>query len=418
VGELVSCAELVLESEQASSFRVDKRAYAMPSVFELERDRIFRRCWLYAAHASELPRAGDFVTRTVGGRPLIIVRGRDGVVRAMFNTCTHRGSRVCNEAQGNARTFTCPYHAWSFDTTGALRGVPGRESYGPTFALSQLDLVPARTDTYRDFIFVAFSPRAGTLEDYLAGAKEYIDLVADQSLDGGMEIVPGTQHYGLRANWKLLAENSIDTYHVMALHRRYVEYLVQEGQMPVRPVGKARDLGNGHAVSETAPPLSCKPVAHWGPPMPESKRGDMAALYDRLVVAHGEERARMIGKTYRQLLVFPNLMLIDTCATTIRTWSPRDVQSMEVTAWALAPRDQSADERALTLQSFNLFFGPGGFATPDDIEMLEQCQSQFVNDDVRYIDCSRGIQRAEPSYDDDLPLRAFWRRWKQLMSEP
>jgi p-cumate 2,3-dioxygenase alpha subunit len=417
---ILTTPQMVVEDRGRHLFRVARRAFTDEAVLEAERQAIFDRCWLYLGHSSEIAGNCDFITRAVGGRELIFNRDRGGAVHAFLNTCPHRGAMVVREKKGNALSFRCFYHGWSFNVNGRFasrfdEGNYGKEHYGGGCA--DLAQVP-RLESYRDFLFVAFSDSAGSLVDYLAGAKDYIDLVVDQGLERGIEVVPGTQHYGLRANWKLLAENSIDTYHVMALHRRYVEYVVQQGQVPTRPVGRARDLGNGHAVSETAPPLSCKPVAHWGPPMPESKRAGMTALYARLVSAYGTDRARMIGQTYRQLLIFPNLMLIDTCATTIRTWSPRDHQSMDVTAWALAPRDQPPDERALTLQSFNLFFGPGGFATPDDIEMLEQCQNGFVNEEVRYIDCSRGMNRAEPAYDDDLPLRAFWRRWQQLMSEP
>ena len=406
----------VVEDRERHTFRVDRRAYALPDVFERERAQIFRRCWLYAAHASELPRFNDFITREVGGKPLILTRGQDGTIRALVNTCPHRGSRVCAEPRGSARVFTCPYHSWTFDTTGALRGLPGRDAYACN--VSDMNLEPVRLESYRDFLFVNFDENAGSLVEYLAGATEQIDLIVDQSLGKGMEVVPGTQQYGARANWKLLAENSIDTYHVMALHRRYVDYVVKQGVTPVRPTGRALDLGNGHAVSETSPPISCKPVAWWGPPMPESRVADIENLRVKVVDHYGEARAFQIYGTYRQLLIFPNLMLIDTCATTIRTWTPRDHGSMDVTAWALCPRDQAPEDRAAALHSFLLFFGPGGFATPDDIEMLEQCQRHFATDETRFTDCSRGMTREAPAYDDDLPLRAFWRRWQQLMEAP
>ncbi len=408
-------SELVVED--AASFRVDRRAYGSPAIHDAERERIFDRCWLYAAHESELPERGDYVTRTVGGRPVIVVRGQDGVVRALLNTCTHRGARVCGQPRGNARTFSCPYHAWTFDTRGALRGLPGRDAYAPGFPLAELDLRTARVASFRELVFVTFDPGAPSLAEYLAGAAAELELVVDQGLDRGMEIVPGTQQYGVRANWKLLAENSIDSYHVTSLHRRYLEYLVQQGTMPARPRGRARDLGNGHAVSESAPPLSAKPVASWGPPMPPEKQPELAAARARLAAAYGEERARRIGETYRQLLIFPNLMVIDTVATTIRTWSPVGPDAIEVSAWALAPRGQPAEDRALAIQSFLTFFGPGGFATPDDIEVLEGCQRSLANREVRWADCSRGMARAEPSHDDDLPLRAFWRRWRDLMTD-
>jgi phenylpropionate dioxygenase-like ring-hydroxylating dioxygenase large terminal subunit len=231
-----------------------------------------------------------------------------------------------------------------------------------------------------------------------------------------MEIVPGTQRYDIAANWKLLAENSVDTYHVISLHRRYIKYVGEKGAPPAPPSGRAHQLGNGHAVSLSSPPIGAKPVAYWGPPMPPAHQPAIAAAYAELVGAYGEDRARLIGQTYRQLLIFPNLIVNDACATTIRTWDPLGHDRMRVTAWALAPCGQSEEDRALALQSFLTFFGPGGFATPDDIEILEASQHAFVNREIGWTSCARGIGRAEPRFDDELQLRAFWRRWRELVT--
>jgi phenylpropionate dioxygenase-like ring-hydroxylating dioxygenase large terminal subunit len=404
----------VVEDEAKRTLRVDRRVYLDAAIFEQEQRAIFNRCWLYAAHASELANPGDFVTRTIAGRSLIVARGNDGELRALRNTCAHRGTMVCKEARGNTRAFQCPYHAWTYDTRGRLRGLPGREGYGDRFVIDEIGLEQVRLESYRDFLFVTFATDASSLVDYLAGAAEYLDLVIDQSFGRGMEVVPGTQLYGIAANWKMLAENSIDTYHVVSLHRRYLDYVADQGVRQEPPVGRTYELGNGHAVADYSPP-SVKPVAFWGPPMPASHRPVVAALQRRLAEMYGDDRARRIGQTYRQLLIFPNLVVNDTCATTVRSFQPVGHDRMHVTAWALVPRDQSADDRALTLSSYLTFFGPGGFATPDDIEILESCQRVFASGEQRWSDCSRGMHRPESRYDDELQVRAFWRRWQELM---
>jgi p-cumate 2,3-dioxygenase alpha subunit len=409
--------ELIDDDDAAGRFRVDRRVYADPELFARERARIFARCWLYLAHASELPRPGDFLSRTVAGRPLLVVRGRDDVVRAFFNTCTHHGATLCPQSSGSAHVFRCPFHSWTFDSHGLLRGVPGRASYGDDLAGRGFDLRPVRLDGYRDFLFVTLDPDAVDLVTYLAGAREYLDLVVDQALGAGLEVVPGSQRYGIAANWKLLAENGIDSYHTLSLHRRYFDYLAGQGLRLTRPHGRGLALGNGHGATESAPPVAGRPVACWGPPMPLAMKAPIAALQRRLADAYGDERGRRIGQTYRQLLIFPNLLVIDTVATTIRTWDPVAPDRMEVSAWALAPRDQPPDERALALRSFLTFFGPAGFATPDDIEILESCQRGLVNTEIRWADCSRGMAAAVPSFDDELQLRSFWRRWRDLVVE-
>jgi phenylpropionate dioxygenase-like ring-hydroxylating dioxygenase large terminal subunit len=116
---------LVVDNQAAGLFRVNRQVFTDPQILNLEKERIFGRIWIYAGHESEIPRPGDFRSRRVAGRPVILARGDDGIVRVLLNTCTHRGALVCREQVGNARTFQCPYHAWTYNTRGELIGVPG-----------------------------------------------------------------------------------------------------------------------------------------------------------------------------------------------------------------------------------------------------------------------------------------------------
>ena len=148
----------VLDDRERGVFRVKRAAMTREDVWALERERIFDTCWLYIGHDSEIEAPGDFVRRRVAGRPLVLVRGQDGAVRALINSCTHRGARVCRQDKGNAKSFQCFYHAWTFNTEGALVGIPDRDGYAPGVDPTQLGLrhVP-RLDCYRDFWFVSFS---------------------------------------------------------------------------------------------------------------------------------------------------------------------------------------------------------------------------------------------------------------------
>ena len=413
-----SLENLVLDNRNAGLFRVHRSVFTDPRILDLERRRIFEQCWVYAGHTSELPQPGDFLTRRVAGRSLILVRSADGVVRVFLNTCTHRGAQVCRERCGNAKTFQCFYHAWTFDTDGRLVGVPGEDAYSAAFDREELRLAsPPRVELYRDFIFVSFAPAIEPLVTYLAGAKEYLDLVCDQS-EAGMEIVTGTQAYSMRANWKLLVENSIDGYHARTTHQRYLEFLVETGVDPERVrrrrrgIGKA--LGNGHALIQTEP-LSGRPIAQWTPMFGEAKRAELEAIHQKLVGRFGAELAQQMTQTSRNLLIFPNLIVNDIMAITVRTFFPISPDYIEINAWALAPRDESADNRALRLDNFLTFLGPGGFATPDDVEALESCQRGFTNREVEWSDISRGMDRAQPMADDELQMRAFWRQWHASM---
>ena len=410
-------ANLVVDDRQAGLFRVHRSAMTSPEILALERERIFERCWLYVGHESEVPNPGDYRRRGVASRSVIFVRGSDGEIRTLLNTCTHRGARVCRQDQGNAQTFQCFYHAWTFDNRGDLVGVPGEEAYSAAFDRAERALrAPPRLESYRGFYFVSFDPAADDLATYLGDAREYLDLVVDQA-ETGLRIVPGENHYTTRANWKLLAENSFDTYHAMALHQTYYAFLASLGVDMTSAQGwtaadaLAWDLGNGHAVTDT-PARMPRPVALWHPCFGEGAREPIARCRARLVERHGEERARRMAETVRILFIYPNLFLIDAPAVTLRVFWPLAPDQMEVRAWALAPAEEDAELLACRLGAYQLFLGPGGFGTPDDVEVLEACQEGFAAKEAEWSDISRGMHREGPRrFNDEMHIRAFWREW-------
>jgi len=412
---------LIIDDGAQGIFRVHRSTMSSDAILALERDRVFSRCWLYVGHASELAEPGDYRRRNVGGRPLVFVRGKDGEIRVLYNTCPHRGAIVCRRDEGNAKTFQCFYHAWTFDNCGKLLGFPDEEGYATTgFDRSKMGLgVVARHESYRDFHFVNFDDGAPKLTDYLAGAREILDLVADQSLERSMRVVSGTQRYSIRANWKLLAENSVDGYHAQPLHRSYLAYLQGTGALlePGKAAlgGGSKTLGNGHAMIEYRAPWG-RPVAFWAPTFGEEAKREIDEIHGGLCERHGAERGTRIAHWNRNMLIFPNLVVNDIMAVTIRTFFPIRPDFMEVTAWELAPAEESGERLARRLHNFLEFLGPGGFATPDDVEALDSCQIGFGADGVPWSDISRGMGRT-PRMDDELQMRSFWREWHARMTE-
>jgi len=411
-------ANLVIDNKKDGLFRVHRQAFTEPDILTLEQRRVFETTWIYAGHTSEIPQPGDFRARHVAGRPVILVRGTDGAVRVLLNTCTHRGAQVCREASGNANTFQCFYHAWTFNNQGDLIGVPGDDAYSEAFDRRTLGLgTPPRVEDYRGFVFISFNAAIEPLVDYLAGAREYLDLVCDQS-EAGMEVVTGTQAYSMRANWKLLVENSMDGYHARTTHQRYFDYLVESGvdvsRIRKRRGGRGKALGNGHAVIQSEP-IWGRPIARWSPEFGEAKRAELEQMQRDYEARFGVEWAYRITQTSRNLLIFPNLIINDIMAITIRTFFPVSPDYLEINAWALAPSDESPQNRALRLDHFLTFLGPGGYATPDDVEALESCQLGYLNREIEWNDLSRGMKRAEPEVTDELQMRAFWRQWHTLM---
>lgn len=407
--------------ERRGIYRVPRQAFTDPAVFEREYRAIFDKCWLYLGHASELPNPGDYLTRTVARRPILFTRDKDDTFHALLNVCPHRGAVVCRERHGSAPAFQCMYHGWVFANTGRLMVVPGHKGYPDDYKTDpgkQLTHAP-RFARFGDFFFISFAADGEDLPTYLAGAGDFIRLVSEQSRSG-MMIVGGTQEYAIRGNWKLLAENSVDGYHAGSTHSTYLEYLknANGATHDTRLEGVGRDLGNGHAVIEYSAPWG-RPVANWIPLWGEEGRREIDAIHAELRERLGQERAERVAKQNRNMIVFPNLVINDIMAITVRTFWPTAPDYMEVNAWALAPAEESEWLRRYRLFNFTEFLGPGGFATPDDVEAIEKCQVGYAAGlEAQYNDISRGMLReGGAAYDDELQMRAFWTEWDRRLQE-
>lgn len=408
----------IFEDPEHSTFRVHRSAMTLPSVYEAEVERIFGRCWLYLGHESEVSRPGDFKTRWVGGRPLIFVRDDDGIVRAFLNSCPHRGAEVCREDAGKTKHFTCFYHGLTFTNKGKLASISGPDSYGPSFDKSALNLHEVRLQAYRGFVFVTFDRDNVDLVTYLADAKDYIDVISDVGWNG-LEVISGTHKYSMRANWKMLPENSLDGLHAFTTHSTWITYLKDTGvNVSGGLKGFSRDLGNGHSVIDYHG-VNGRPVALWEPLWGEDARSDIEESRNRLIEMYGEERALWIAERNKNLLIFPNLIFIDAMSLTVRTCWPVSHDYMIVTAWALGVVGELPEHRERRLESFLTFLGPGSFATPDDVEALDVCQRGLSTyRELEWSDMSRGMGKSVQAVDDEEPGRTYWRRWNELMTTP
>ena len=417
---MTASARIVADYEQ-NRFLVPRKAFTDAALFEREYAAIFNRCWLYLGHASELPEPGSFLTRTVARRPILFNRDRSGDYHALLNACPHRGAMVCRERNGKSPAFMCMYHGWTFASDGHLMTLPGASGYPEGFKTDpqkQMVHVP-RLARHGDFFFISFAADGEDLATYLADAGDYLTLVSEHS-DSGMQVVGGTQEYAIRGNWKLLAENSFDGYHAACTHSTYLDYLKNaNGALGATPLaGTGYNLKHGHAVIEYSAPWG-RPVANWVPLWGEEGKGEIATIYAALEERVGPERADRIAHKNRNMVIFPNLVVNDIMAITVRTFFPTAPDYVEVNAWALAPREESEWLRKFRLFNFTEFLGPGGFATPDDVEAIEKCQRGYaVGGEAPFNDISKGMHReANPSFDDEMQMRAFWTEWDKRLAE-
>lgn len=402
------------DDREMPRFRVNRAAMTDPEVFAREREQIFDKVWLYVGHETELKRNNDFKTRRVAGRPVIFGRDAKGAIRVWINSCPHRGAMLCREGAGNARFITCFYHGWSFSSSGEMVSMPDDASYGPDFERPGL-ASPAHVDAYRGFVFISFNPDVEDLVSYLAGATEYLDLVADQS-EVGMEVLEGTHEYSVRANWKLLVENSYDGYHAITTHQRYFEMVIAaRGSLDTAAMAESRGiaLGNGHAVGVGGPGTD----AVFGRPLSEDAKAERNARFARLRQTFGDAWVDRLSGS-RNLVIFPNLVVIDlVMGVVIRKIDPVSEDYMEVTAWELAPPEEGPELKRQRLDNFLTFWGPGGLASPDDVEALETCQRSFAaQKELAWSDISRGMHKPVATTNDELQMRTWWRQWNKVMT--
>ena len=191
--------------------------YSDPEILRLEDERIFRRSWQYAGVGTAVAEPGAFFTCRVGGVPVVVVRGRDGELRAFVNVCRHRGHEVA-QGCGRRETLQCPYHAWTYDLDGSLRSAP-RSEREPGFDTAEWGLLPVLVDTWGPLVLVnldlAAAPLAETLGDLPAEiARRGLDPATLEYRGRSREIV-------VAANWKIVVENFLECYHCPVAHKSF-----------------------------------------------------------------------------------------------------------------------------------------------------------------------------------------------------
>jgi benzoate/toluate 1,2-dioxygenase alpha subunit len=202
---------------------VHRDVYTNPELFALEQEHLFRNTWIYLGHDSQVPKAGDFYTADIAGRPLLMLRGGDGVLRVLYNRCAHKGAKIVNAVAGNTGTvLRCPYHGWTYRADGGVRTIPLKGGYEGT----RFDACPAsagmvavaNVENYRGFVFVRLSEQGMDFRDYFGDSLTSIDNMVDRSPEGRLEVAGGVLRYLHNCNWKMFIENLNDAMHPMVAH--------------------------------------------------------------------------------------------------------------------------------------------------------------------------------------------------------
>lgn len=186
-------------------------AYTSEDFLALEQSEIFSKSWLCAGRADALKKPGDYMTIEIAGEPIIVLRDREGELRALSNVCRHRMS-VLLEGRGNVRTITCPYHAWTYSLDGSLRGAPAMEKNG-SFCKKDVSLPAIRCEERLGWIMVTLDPDLPPVAETLSDVETLVGY-----LNMGDYVQTFSEEHRWNTNWKILAENFMESYHLPMCH--------------------------------------------------------------------------------------------------------------------------------------------------------------------------------------------------------
>ena len=393
--------------------RIPFQVYTEPAVYQRELDRLFYGPhWSYVGLEVEIPKAGDFKLSWVGERQVIMVRDRvlpkdratDHGIRVVENRCAHRGVRFCQQPHGNARSFVCPYHQWTYKLNGELAGLPfkdgvkvvtdtGECTHGgmpADFDPRAHGLTQLRVEVIYGLVFASFSADVEPLRDYLGPRiLPWLDRIFLRPEGPARLTLLGYNRQRIPGNWKLMQENIKDPYHPGLLHTWFVTFGLWRADQKSRMV---MDEHGRHAVM-----ISRRNDGGQGPAQGSGVQTDVTQgvtsfqsgmkLNDpRLLdvvpepwwtVDDPQQPGQRITPTVTMMTLFPSLILqqqVNSLST--RHIQPRGEGSFDFVWTHFGFEDDTPDMTERRLRQANLF-GPAGFVSADDGEVIEFSQDGF-----------------------------------------
>ena len=424
---------------QPGSSRVPFWAYTDGQLYQRELEKIFYGPhWCYVGLAIEIPNVGDFKLSHVGERQVVMVRDRvapkdrdtDHGIRVVENRCAHRGVRFCQNPQGNTRSFVCPYHQWTYKLNGDLAGLPFKDGVKDGecvnggmpagFDLKDHGLTKLRVAVLHGLVFATFSEAAEPLEDYLgANVLPWLDRI----FKGRQLTLLGYNRQRIPGNWKLMMENIKDPYHPGLLHTWFVTFGLWRADQKSRMV---MDGHGRHAVM-----ISRRNEGGQNAAVTEgvtSFKANMALQDDRLLdvvpeawwtIDDPSHPGTAITPTVTMITLFPSLIIqqqVNSLST--RHIVPRGQGEFDFVWTHFGFADDTPEMTRRRLRQANLF-GPAGFVSADDGEVIEFSQAGFAQwGESGETLCElggTGTEMTEHMVTETL-IRSMYAYWKKVMA--
>lgn len=400
--------------EGLGSSRIPARVYVDSEIYARELERIFYGPhWSYIGLEAEVPEVGCFRRTMIGERSVIMIRNRQGGINVLENRCAHRAMRFCQERYGKVKTLVCPYHQWNYNLDGKLIGVPfqrgvkGQGGMPKDFTLEDRRLTKLNVATRGGVVFASFDHELESLEEYVGtDVLHYFD----RTFDGRRLVIQGYSRQRIPGNWKLMMENIKDPYHPGLLHTWFVTFGLW------RADNKSQLLMDSH--------------------------GRHACMISRRNEAVDEEVAKAAG-SYRANMKLHDMRMLDivhepwwgsptVCMTTIFPSVIFQQQVNSLSTRQIIPigpdkfdfvwthfgfEEDSPEMSARRLRQANLF-GPAGFVSADDGEVIEHSQDGFRQDDDFATLCELGgteIGSADHMVTETL-IRGMYDYWRRVMA--
>jgi len=392
--------------------RVPYWVYSDPDVYAAELERIwYGPHWLYVGLEAEIPGVGDYKTTTLGERPVILVRSSDTEISVMENRCAHRGVKFCQERFGHAKELLCPYHQWMYDLQGNLTGVPFRRGVRrqggmpADFDMKANGLRRLRTEAVNGAVWATFSDATPPFREYLGERfwQHYTRVYSGRPLE-----VIGYNRQHIPGNWKLMQENIKDPYHAGLLHVFFVTFGLfradQKSAVEMDDAGRHGILISRKGAQEANDVTSDM----------RNFQGDLKLADPRILdfvqEFPGEDTVGMIT-------VFPSVVLQQQVnSLTTRQIIPKGPGGFDFVWTHFGYADDTPEMRRRRTRQANLF-GPAGFVSLDDGEVIEMSQQGFehAEGDAALIEMGgRDVANTDHMV-TETAIRGMYRYWRGIM---